>query len=224
MRKLAQTNKQARSRTHLRTTALFLRLRRTRRQRPLTVVNLLAVSAALHCCGGFARSRGWIPPTHGKLGPSPSHAERRPAGWSKTPSQTARKPDDKDGQIKCAPTEPKAIPGPQDIGCTMRSHRTSVKPDDFQLTGRRIEEQLTQPKCKQQPVRKRSDNAMPARRTGRKSVKEGSGSHTRETKTAGGSKRFSTPFRNPANDRPPKFRRQGAFSVTTKPKTTRKSC
>ena len=89
-------------------------------------------------------------------------------------------PEDVKDQIQRAPTEPKAIAGPQDISGTTRSLRTSVKPGGLQLTSRRIEEQLTQPETQTTASEERIDEAMPTRKVGRKRVKKGSGSHTRD--------------------------------------------
>ena len=67
-------------------------------------------------------------------------AHARLASWSKAnPMRSAglpAEPQRHHRQHKCrmtqrskfkAPSEPKAIPGPQDIGCTMRSRRTCIK-------------------------------------------------------------------------------------------------
>ena len=56
------------------------------------------------------------------------HAERRPAGKSPPPSQTTQKSDGSKNLMKSVVSEPEAIPGAQDIGCTMRRLRQTSNP------------------------------------------------------------------------------------------------
>lgn len=69
-----------------------------------------------------------MPPTRVDMVSTKPRAERRRAGRSMPPSQTTQKPDGSTNLIKRAPTEPEAIPGPQDIGCTMRNLRRASNP------------------------------------------------------------------------------------------------
>ena len=69
-----------------------------------------------------------MPPTRVEMVSTEPCAERRPAGRSMPPSQTTQKADGSTNLIKSVPTEPEAIPGPQDIGCTMRSLRRASNP------------------------------------------------------------------------------------------------